>query len=71
MRVVGVGNVTVRFTVVLNAVDQVVYFGVEGVVIDIARLLQFMDEFLAAGMIPMSLIRWEMTGFDDEIKELW
>jgi Bacterial protein of unknown function (DUF885) len=31
---------------------------------------QFMDEFLAAGMIPMSLIRWEMTGLDDEIKEL-
>jgi len=31
----------------------------------------FMDEFLAAGMIPMSLIRWEMTGRDDEIKKLW
>jgi len=30
-----------------------------------------MDEFLAAGMIPMSLIRWEMTGFEDEIKKLW
>jgi hypothetical protein len=29
-----------------------------------------MDEFLAAGMIPMSLIRWEMTGFEDEIKKL-
>ena len=34
-------------------------------------LSQFMDEFLAAGMIPISLIRWEMTGFDDEIKRLW
>jgi Bacterial protein of unknown function (DUF885) len=32
---------------------------------------RFMDEFLAAGMIPMSLIRWEMTGRDDEIKKLW
>lgn len=31
---------------------------------------RFMDEFLAAGMLPMSLIRWEMTGLDDEIKEL-
>jgi uncharacterized protein (DUF885 family) len=31
---------------------------------------QFIDEFLAAGMIPMSLIRWEMTGLDDEIKLL-
>jgi uncharacterized protein (DUF885 family) len=35
------------------------------------NLRQFMDEYLAAGMIPMSLIRWEMTGYDDEIKELW
>jgi type 1 glutamine amidotransferase len=34
-------------------------------------LKKFMDEFLAAGMIPMSLIHWEMTGYDDEIKELW
>ncbi|MBN1224293.1 MAG: DUF885 family protein [Candidatus Aminicenantes bacterium] len=31
---------------------------------------KFMEEFLAAGMIPMSLIRWEMTGLDDEIKLL-
>ncbi len=35
------------------------------------NLKEFMDEYLAAGMIPMSLIRWEMTGFEDEIKELW
>jgi len=35
------------------------------------NLRKFMDEFLASGMIPMSLIRWEMTGYDDEIKELW
>jgi len=35
------------------------------------NLQQFMDEFLAAGMIPMSLIRWEMTGFEGEIKKLW
>jgi uncharacterized protein (DUF885 family) len=33
-------------------------------------LRDFIDEFLAAGMIPFSLIRWEMTGYDDEIKEL-
>lgn len=37
---------------------------------DTFELGQFMDEFLAAGMIPMSLIRWEMTGCDDEIKSL-
>jgi hypothetical protein len=31
----------------------------------------FMDEFHGAGMIPVSLIRWEMTGLDDEIERLW
>jgi hypothetical protein len=35
------------------------------------NLRQFMDEFLAAGMIPMALSRWEMTSYDDEIKKLW
>lgn len=30
----------------------------------------FHDAFLAAGPIPISLIRWEMTGRDDEIKAL-
>jgi len=34
------------------------------------ELGQFMDKFLAAGMIPRSLIRWEMTGYDDEMKRL-
>jgi hypothetical protein len=32
---------------------------------------RFMDEFYAAGDIPTSLIRWEMTGYEDEIKKLW
>ena len=31
----------------------------------------FFDELHTYGMIPLSLIRWEMTGFDDEIKKLW
>ncbi len=31
----------------------------------------FMDEFYAGGVIPVSLIRWELTGYDDEIKLLW
>ena len=31
----------------------------------------FMDEFLASGIIPVSLIRWEMTGLDDQVKMLW
>jgi hypothetical protein len=32
---------------------------------------KFHDEFLASGSIPITLIRWEMTGFDDEVKKLW
>jgi len=35
------------------------------------NLCEFMDEFFAAGMIPIALTRWEMTGLDDEIKKLW
>ena len=31
----------------------------------------FMDEVLNTGSIPWSLIRWEMTGLDDEINRLW
>jgi hypothetical protein len=34
-------------------------------------LKQFFDEFHACGMIPLSLIRWEMTGLEDEINQLW
>jgi hypothetical protein len=34
-------------------------------------LKDFFDEFHTHGMIPISLIRWEMTGLDDEIKKLW
>jgi len=34
------------------------------------KLREFIDSFLAAGVIPMSLIRWEITGYDDEIKKL-
>ncbi len=32
---------------------------------------RFIDEFHASGMIPVSLIRWEMTGLEDEIERLW
>lgn len=35
------------------------------------RLGEFHDEFLAAGMIPISLIRWELTGYDDEVRGLF
>jgi uncharacterized protein (DUF885 family) len=33
-------------------------------------LERFFDEFHAAGLIPVSLIRWEMTGLRDEIDTL-
>jgi hypothetical protein len=35
------------------------------------HLGRFHDEFLAAGPIPISLIRWELTGLDDEVQALW
>ena len=34
-------------------------------------LREFMDEVYASGQIPWSLIRWEMTGYDDEVSQLW
>ncbi|MEO0421152.1 MAG: DUF885 family protein [Pseudomonadota bacterium] len=34
------------------------------------ELRAFHDEFLAAGRIPISLIRYEMTGHDDELRQL-
>jgi hypothetical protein len=34
-------------------------------------LRQFMDELRSYGMVPFALVRWEMTGLDDEIKKLW
>lgn len=34
-------------------------------------LKEFHDEFLASGWIPISLIRWEMTGHDDEVQDLF
>src|ERR1700683_4316338 len=35
------------------------------------NLKEFNDTFLASGTIPISLIRWEMTGLDNETKEFW
>ncbi|MCK5748386.1 MAG: DUF885 family protein, partial [Oricola sp.] len=32
---------------------------------------QFHDDFLAAGRLPISLIRWEMTGLNDEVRGFW
>jgi len=30
----------------------------------------FLDDFFTRGLVPQSLIRWEMTGLDDEMKRL-
>ncbi len=35
------------------------------------NLRDFLDEVHASGQIPWSLIRWEMTGYDDEVSLLW
>jgi uncharacterized protein DUF885 len=34
-------------------------------------LKDFHDDFLARGRLPISLIRWEMTGLDDEVRDMW
>jgi len=34
------------------------------------KLIDFFDDYFARGVIPASLIRWEMTGLDDEINVL-
>ena len=31
----------------------------------------FFEEVNAAGMIPIALLRWQLTGHDDQIRELW
>lgn len=33
------------------------------------KLYNFFDAFYNAGILPVSLVRWEMTGLDDEIKK--
>ncbi len=35
------------------------------------RLRDFHDNFMAAGRIPFSLLRWEMTGLDNEVQHFW
>ncbi len=34
-------------------------------------LVTFHDSFIKAGRLPVSLIRREMTGLDDEVRRLW
>ncbi len=35
------------------------------------NLREFHDDFMAVGRLPLSLVRWEMTGLDDEINQFW
>ncbi len=35
------------------------------------NLQAFHDTFLASGNIPIALIRWEMTGKDDQVRDRW
>ncbi len=37
---------------------------------DAFTVKQFLDEFTSAGLIPVSLIRWELTGLDDEMTRM-
>lgn len=31
----------------------------------------FHDDLLSRGMIPVTLLRWEMTGYEDEVRKIW
>jgi len=35
------------------------------------RLLDFHDELMAFGRLPLSLVRWEMTGNDEDVAAFW
>ena len=34
-------------------------------------LKQFHDTLMRSGRLPLSLLRWEMTGLDDEVRQFW
>jgi len=38
---------------------------------DAFDLQEFHDQLMEAGRLPLSLVRWEMTGLDDEVKHFW
>jgi uncharacterized protein (DUF885 family) len=57
------------------------YFGkvqIEELLADVALqqgkafdLKRFHDDFIARGIVPIALTRWEMTGNDDQVKTMW
>jgi hypothetical protein len=34
-------------------------------------LREFNDQIIGLGSVPLALLRWEITGLDDEVKRLW
>lgn len=34
-------------------------------------LMRFHDRFIASGIVPITLTRWEMTGNDDQVRGMW
>jgi hypothetical protein len=38
---------------------------------DAFNLQEFHDALMSMGRLPLSLVRWEMTGLDDEVKHFW
>ena len=38
---------------------------------DAFELKEFHDALMHAGRLPLSLLRWEMTGLDDEVSRFW
>ncbi|WP_426169476.1 DUF885 family protein [Sandarakinorhabdus sp. DWP1-3-1] len=35
------------------------------------NLKRFHDRFIASGLVPIALTRWEMTGNDDQVRTMW
>jgi uncharacterized protein (DUF885 family) len=35
------------------------------------KLKEFHDWIMDSGRVPVSLLRYELTGYDDEVKALW
>jgi hypothetical protein len=38
---------------------------------DAFELKEFHDAVMQSGRLPLSLLRWEMTGLDDEVRQFW
>ena len=34
-------------------------------------LKDFHDDLMSRGRVPLALIRYEMTGYEDDVRELW